>query len=147
MLGHKAKDIITGLEGVITAQAEFQHAPTRYELTPNKLNKDGVVAKSVWMDEKRLKVAKAFVTPTEAVSTVTLGQDAKDSITGFKGIVTGRYTFLNGCIRLEITSKTLKDGTPVDPEVFDERRLEGHTNADVPPAGPRPGPTPYSQAR
>lgn len=145
MLGHKAKDIITNLEGIITAQAEFQYAPMRYELTPNKLNKDGVAPKSVWLDEERLKVGRKFVTPTEAVSTVTLGQDGKDTITGFSGIITGRYTFLNGCIRLEITPKTLKDGAPVDPEVFDERRLEGHTEAPVPPAGPRPGPTPYSR--
>ncbi len=145
MLGHKAKDKITGLEGVITAQAEFQYAPSRYELTPSKPNKEGAPIKSVWLDAERIKKGKLFVDPTPATSTVTLGQDAKDTITGFKGIVTGRYQFLNGCLRIEITPKTLKDGSPVDPEVFDERRLEGHTGADVPPAGPRPGPTPYSR--
>jgi hypothetical protein len=145
MLGHKAKDIITGLEGVITAQAEFQFALARYELTPTKPNKDGTFVKPVWLDEPRLKVVNTFMMPTQSVPTVKFGVDVEDKISGFKGIVTGRYTFLNGCIRIEVTPRTLKDGSPVDPEVFDEQRLTAKSKAA--PGGDRSWPTPYPKAR
>jgi len=49
-----------------------------------------------------------------------LGDRARD-ITGFEGIITGRYEYLNGCIRY--TLETLRDGE-VKELTTDEDRLE-----------------------
>jgi hypothetical protein len=142
MLGHKATDKITGLKGVITAYAEFLHAPKRIELSPVKLEK-GEPAKPVWLDEPRLKVSSVQIKVPDFDATVELGKEVTDSLTGFKGIATGRFVFMNGCIRIEVTPTTLKDGVPLEAQSFDEQRLTPKSKA--PAGGPRSGPTPYSR--
>lgn len=144
-LGRKATDTITGFKGVITAKAEFLHSPPRYEVTPAKLH-EGAPVKPVWLDETRLKVGGKALNVAEIKPVVGLGAEAEDSVTHFKGVVTGRFVFVNGCIRVEVSSKTLKDGKLNDPEVFDEQRLAPQSvEAAKRPGGPRPGPTPYSR--
>jgi hypothetical protein len=55
---------------------------------------------------------------------VRLGARAKDVISGFTGIVTGRSTYLNGCVSVCISLEGLsKDGEPKH-EWFDEQRIE-----------------------
>jgi len=153
MLGFKAKDKITGLEGVITAKAEFQFSPERWELTPSKLGKDGNVVKSRWFDTPRLKVGTKPVIDVNPVKpTIILGDEVEDSITGKRGIATARFTFSNGCIRIELTPKKL-DKEEDNELVFDEQRLlviNGDKKTPVAvtadkPGGTRPGPTPYSR--
>lgn len=52
-----------------------------------------------------------------------LGQELKDIVTGFKGIVTGRAQYLTGCTHYGIQPKS-KDGVSVaSVEWFDESRL------------------------
>src|SRR5574337_804250 len=113
---------------------------------------------SVWLDEGRIKVGKIMVTPNDVQPTIQLGQDVEDSITGKQGVATARFTFINGCIRIELTSRKLsKDEGSNDELVLDEQRLlildtsvqpvkktAVQTKAEV-PGGPRPGPTPYSR--
>jgi hypothetical protein len=142
MLGHKATDTITGLTGVITAFAEFLHAPKRIELSPAKIH-EGKPVEPVWLDEARLKIGKVHTKIGEIPSEVVLGSVVEDKMTGFKGTATGRFIFLNGCVRVEVTPKALKDGRPIEPAVFDEQRLTGKQTGL--PGGPRPGPTPYSR--
>jgi len=67
-----------------------------------------------------------------------MGQKVKDNLTGFSGIATGVFTFLSGCLRVEVTPDSLKDGKPIDPEVFDEQRLIGQSKATT--GGPLDGP-------
>ena len=54
---------------------------------------------------------------------IELGSKVKDSITGFTGIATARHEYMNGCIRYAIQADKLKDGKPIDPEVFDVQQL------------------------
>ena len=79
---------------------------------------------------------------------MNLGDKVKDRVTGFTGIVTGRTTFLHGCVRICITSDKLpKDGKPLDPIWIDEPQAvlvkagvlaEGdHTNGGPMPAIPQ----------
>lgn len=142
MLGHKAVDKITGLKGIITAKAEFLHGPVRLELTPLKMH-EGKPAEAIWLDDTRLKIGGVHTKVKDIPVTVGLGAEAEDSLTKFKGIATARFTFLNGCVRIEITPTTLKDGKPIEPSSFDEQRVAPHSKATT--GGPRPGPTPYSQ--
>ncbi len=55
---------------------------------------------------------------------INLGDTAKDTITGYTGIVVGRTEWINGCVRYIIQSTQLKDGVPVDPQHIDEPQLE-----------------------
>lgn len=141
LLGYNVTDKITGLKGVITAVAEFLYGPQRIGITPSKMSK-GEPVEALWLDKARLKVGKLHTEVGALPLTVKLGDKVKDTVTGFKGIATGRYTFLNGCIRIEVTPEELKDGKPIEHVVFDEQRLTGKPSGL--PGGPRPGPTPYA---
>lgn len=55
---------------------------------------------------------------------VELGDRAKDTISGFQGVVTAEYNYLNGCRRLQLNPETLHEGKPIDGFVFDEAQVE-----------------------
>ncbi len=52
-----------------------------------------------------------------------LGQEAKDKITGFQGIITGYAEYLTGCNQYVLQPKCEKTGTYPDAQWFDEGRL------------------------
>jgi hypothetical protein len=52
------------------------------------------------------------------------GDLVKDTITGFQGVVIGRTDWLNGCVRMVVQPKELKDGKPIDALTFDVEQLE-----------------------
>lgn len=55
---------------------------------------------------------------------IVLGDQVKDSITGFEGIVMAITVWLNQCRRIGVQSQKLKeDGTPLDIEWFDEQQI------------------------
>jgi hypothetical protein len=60
---------------------------------------------------------------TESVA-IKLGDLARDRITGFEGVVISRHEYLNGCIRFAVQPRELKEGKPIEPEVFDIEQLE-----------------------
>jgi len=51
---------------------------------------------------------------------IGLGDIAKDTITGFQGVVTTVAYFLNGCVRLNLK---LKAGAPLESVYFDVEQL------------------------
>lgn len=53
-----------------------------------------------------------------------LGVKAKDKITGFTGIVTGKASYLTGCDQYLVQPKCKEDGEMTDGRWFDEQRLE-----------------------
>jgi hypothetical protein len=72
-----------------------------------------------------------------------LGDRAKDSVTGFSGVLTSRTQWITGCNTYGIQSQELRDGKPVDATHFDEERIVilaeaviAPASADVPPGGP-----------
>jgi hypothetical protein len=78
--------------------------------------------------------------------TINLGDKAKDSISGFTGIVTGKFSFLNGCVRMRIDPDKLdKSGLVIDGRDFDEEQLvlvkAAKARIVAPSGGPRPGPS------
>ena len=42
----------------------------------------------------------------------------------FKGVITARIEYLNGCLQYQVKSKHMKDGLPVDSVWIDEEQLE-----------------------
>ena len=73
---------------------------------------------------------------------INLGDVVKDTITGFTGVVVCRSKWLYGCERLTLQPMTLKDGTPIDRQTFDEPQLELVSEAKVLPSGNSGGPRP-----
>lgn len=56
---------------------------------------------------------------------INLGDEVKDTITGFKGIAIARTTWITGCCRINVQPKGInKDGKLFEIESFDEPMLE-----------------------
>lgn len=55
---------------------------------------------------------------------IELGWTAKDKITGFQGVVTGRAEYLTGCNQLLVVPPLGADGSPREPHWYDEQRLD-----------------------
>ena len=65
---------------------------------------------------------------------VTLGKTYKDNITGFEGVAISRTTYLNGCVHVALQAPKCEEGKPVEPQWFDEQRVD--PNSDVTTGGP-----------
>ena len=55
---------------------------------------------------------------------IDLGVTAKDKITGFQGVATGRAVYITGCNQILLSGKLKADGDLVDGRWFDEDRLD-----------------------
>ena len=55
---------------------------------------------------------------------IQLGAKAKDVITGFSGVVTGRVVYITGCNQLLINPGVDKDGKLQGSEWIDEQRMQ-----------------------
>jgi len=119
-LGDKVKDSASGFEGIAAAVSTFLYGCAHIGVTSNKL-KDGAIHEE-WIEESRLdKDLAKHPRPVPAV----LGTTVKDTVTGFQGIATVHTEFLNGCVRIGVTSKkerSPKSGAPLELH-FDEQRL------------------------
>ena len=62
-LGQKAKDIITGFEGIIVGRAQYLYGCDQYAITP--LAQDGKINDSQWFDEGRIRVIDRGILPEE----------------------------------------------------------------------------------
>jgi hypothetical protein len=76
--------------------------------------------------------------------TIKLGDKVKDRISGFAGIATGEFKYLNGCVRIQVDPDKLdKEGKTIDGRVFDiEQIVLVKAAAPVKPSGgPRSNPS------
>lgn len=55
---------------------------------------------------------------------IKVGDEVRDTITGFSGVVVCRSEWMFGCVRITVQPRELKDGKPVDYVSFDEDQLE-----------------------
>jgi hypothetical protein len=55
---------------------------------------------------------------------IKMGQEGRDKITGFQGIITSHVEFLYGCDQYGLSPKVSEDGTIKSAEFFDEGRIE-----------------------
>lgn len=66
-LGAKAKDKITGFEGIITGRADHITGCNTYGLKP-KIDKDGKVQESEWFDEGMITITGKGIKPNTVKS-------------------------------------------------------------------------------
>jgi len=64
--------------------------------------------------------------------TIKNGDEVKDRVTGFQGIVVATTTWLNGCQRMSVQPQKLKDGKIQETCSFDIEQLELVKTARVP---------------
>ena len=55
---------------------------------------------------------------------VKLGDEVKDKVSGFQGVIASEHKYLNGCTRFGIQPPVDKDGKLPKMESFDEPQLE-----------------------
>ncbi len=147
-LGDIAKDTITGFEGTVIAVTYWINNCDRLTIQPKGV-KDGKSISSCTFDRPRCEYVKAGAVSVARVDRgsdpVQLGDTVEDRLTGVKGIATARTEWMEGCSRVTIQPKELKDGLPVDAHVADERDTKIIKRAKPAPAvktgGPRPAPT------
>jgi len=60
--GMKAKDMVTGFEGTITAKCEYIYGCTQYLITP-KTDKEGKKRDGEWFDEGRIVLLGKGIEP------------------------------------------------------------------------------------
>lgn len=56
--GDKARDIITGFQGIVTGKSSYITGCDRYCLNPG-IDKDGKTQESLWFDENSIEVIQA----------------------------------------------------------------------------------------
>jgi len=75
-------------------------------------------------EEKFDKVLNNILKIVSEKKKFILGQEVKDKITGFKGIVTGHADYLTGCNQYCVLPSKLKDNNIIEGRWFDEGRLK-----------------------
>lgn len=118
-LGDEVEDVLTGFKGIATASVEFASGQTRYQIQP-PVDKDGKIPDCYDIDEGNLRILiKGKHEPTPAVKTsFKIGDEVEDTISGFRGNITGKQICFNGCIRFVVQPKATAKGKLPDPKGF-----------------------------
>lgn len=126
--GDLAKDIVTGFAGIITSRTTWLHGCDRITITPNKLGSDGSPIKEETFDEQRIEVikrGKVKAKQPDPEALLPLGAEAKDTITGFTGIIGALIVTIGGTVYIQIEPEKLKkEGQPFEAEAFNAERIE-----------------------
>lgn len=126
-IGHRVKDVVTGMTGIVEHIAYYPYMARRIAVQPDSLDKDGNMRKSFMIDEAQLQIVnkKPKFTPTFAEPRFDWGQPVKDPISGYEGKVTGRALYLNGCARICVQAPHDKKKEEFDDGIwFPEGQLE-----------------------
>ena len=70
-----------------------------------------------------------------------LGDKARDTISGFTGIIIAMTEWLNGCLRVTIAPTELKDGKRIESDTFDAEQIERVETAPPKVTTPTGGPS------
>lgn len=75
--GDKVRDMVSGLEGIVVGETKYLNGCVRFIVQP-KINKDGKVPESEWVDEQQIKILekKAFQKSKEERKTVDIDKTA-----------------------------------------------------------------------
>lgn len=76
---------------------------------------------------------------------IELGDVARDTVTGFEGVVVAKTKWLHGCVRFSLQPQALKDGKPIESCSFDEPQLVLVSKKAAATTGKTGGPRPEPQ--
>ena len=125
LLGREAEDRVTGFKGVVTSLAFDLYGCIQAVIQPNT-DPEGKVPDGRWLDVVRIN--------TECGRTVMacpdysdryeeylelLGQEARDIVTGFEGVIATVYFKLSGRIQVHLSPRIDPEGKAREGCVFD----------------------------
>lgn len=119
-LGDSAKDIITGYEGIVMEKIDYFTGCDHVRLLdPDKRDENGAPVKGTYFDITRVKLLEKCMFnfgATYLQGGPVPGDEVKDVITGYEGIVMGRAKDLSGYDSVGVQSMSNKDknGEPAD---------------------------------
>jgi hypothetical protein len=125
-LGWKVKDNLTGLVGIVNSIIERMEG-TQIDVQPKG---DGTKVETGWyMDPHTCSKQgyKRAIEPQTAIANVAnVGDEAEDTVTGFKGTVTESILYLNGCRKYTIVGKAKVKGEEENASsgVFSAQRIK-----------------------
>lgn len=130
-LGLEARDPISEFEGIIVSRVNYLFGCAQYGIAPKK-TADGQIPSTQYFDEARIEILGPGVYKSDEKQVMdfdkifihTAGQEVKDKVTGFKGIITYRIEFLYGCNQYGLTPQVDADGKTRESEQFDEGRIQ-----------------------
>jgi len=109
-IGCKARDLLSGYEGLVSSKSELMNGNVQFAIkTPQT---DGVWVDGMSFDAVQLEYVDSGIshlTKEPEATTIQLGQEVEDIVSGFVGIATVKTTFLNGCVYFDVAAKTTKD--------------------------------------
>lgn len=142
-LGVIARDLVSGLTGTASAKVEMLNGNVQWNVMPKG---DGLELKGGnCVDFHMLEVIGKGVAdkvPVPPSSDIMLGNEVEDLVTGFKGTVTERTTFLNGCVYFHVVPKAKKGEDYPSGILLEHKRLKfvgkgvAHTVAVQPQVAP-----------
>jgi len=116
-IGREVRDRASGFVGMITARHDMINGCTHWSIRP-KVDAKNEMAKQWRMDGFTLEVTGPGMTdelPAEDTDVlIGLGDQVRDRISGFIGVVTEKYVSMNGCVEFLVTGKLDRDGRPVE---------------------------------
>ncbi len=77
-LGNKARDTMTGFEGIVVAITKWLYGCNRICVEPTKLDKDGNPSEGRWFDEQRIEVVRPTKPKVSKDNTAKTGGPQRD---------------------------------------------------------------------
>lgn len=111
-LGHKVRDITTGIEGLAITETRFLTGNVQFSV--QQPAKEGAYVDPLAFDIGQLEYVGdgivGKVTPAPADTGIALGEKVQDIVTKFSGVVTRQATFMNGCVYFLVLSEVNSKG-------------------------------------
>ena len=123
--GFKAKDKITGYEGIVNSHYVYLYNVDRIGIQSQELN-DGQPKESVYFDINQIEFIgdAPVIEPVKLIDNpFKLGDLVEDELSNYQGKITAFGYWLNGCVRCICQSPQLKDGVPVEEAFLNIKQL------------------------
>lgn len=107
-LGDKVKDEIRNFTGTVTAIAVYLTGKEHYLVTPPSKEGENTASDGYWVEHDQIKVEEENEYVPFPARKIQLGDKVVDVVSDFKGVVTARAEYLNGCSRILIRGSLSK---------------------------------------
>lgn len=153
-IGCVVTDITSGFEGTVVSKNELFNGNTQYSVQPKAIKGGEKLPEAYSIDEVSLVfkdkgVSERAVKPQH--TDINVGDEVQDIISGHKGIVTTKTTFLNGCVYFDVQKKGNEakkiESTAMFLSCARLKKTAGKPVAPVTPKGAKPTGGPSTRAQ
>jgi hypothetical protein len=135
-MGCKARDRVTGMEGILTSRLTKLDGGVQWGLQPPVASeKPAVYPDGMNIDETQLEFIddglSDVAVPPLLPPSIKMGEAVADQITGFAGIVTEITQFMNGCVYLTVQGENTAKKNEVPFKIFAQHFRFKKTGAGI----------------